>query len=297
MSWAGLEEVVAVADAGSFVRAASKLNVSTSHISRVISRLEGRIGATIFYRTTRHVSLTDTGRVFVEQSRRLIEDRDQILALVSPEGEPKGEVRMTCSTGMGERFVAPLTRRFAEQNTAIEIRMELTNRIIDLVGEGFDLAIRTGAMIDPRLVWVPIAQRQLILCAAPSYLERHGTPETIADLNGHSCLAGTSASWKFKVAGDSREFSPKGRWRCNSGPAVLDAAIAGMGICQLPDFYVRRPLSTGALVPVLEGIAPDDETIFAAYPSRRHLLPKVHLLVEMFKQELPKALAQGSSQD
>lgn len=295
--WHGFEEVVAVADTRSFAGAARRLGVSTSHVSRAVARLEDRIRAPLFARTTRVVTLTDTGRVVVEQSRRMLQDRDEILAVVGSGSEPNGEVRVTCSTYMGERFVAPIIRRFAETHRDIKIQFELTNRVIDLVAEGFDLGIRTGPVSDTRLVRVEIASRRLHVCAAPSYLDRMGRPQSVADLAGHECLVGSNSIWAFDVAGEARVIHPQGRWRCNSGAAVLDACIAGMGICQLPDFYVAQMIACGTLVPLLEDCRPRDEPVWAVYPQRRHLLPKVSVLVEQLQAELPPALVGAPAVD
>jgi DNA-binding transcriptional LysR family regulator len=277
--------------AGSFAGAAKLLNVSTSHISRAVARLENAVGAPVFARSTRRVALTDTGRVLVDHFRRIIQERDDALASVSDGGEPRGEVRMTCSTALGERFVAPIVRGFMRDHPQISISFELTNRVVDLVAEGFDLAIRTGILSDSRLVGTRIGSRRLHTCASPAYLERAGNPATVEDLASHDCLIGTGPVWHFQVGGKDRAYRPKGRWRCNSGEAVVGAALEGMGVCQLPEFYLTRHLDAGRLVPVLKDFRVDDEPIWAVYPQRRHLLPKVRLLVDRLRRDLTPALA------
>jgi len=291
--WDGFEEAVAIADTRSFAAAARRLGVSTSHVSRAVARLEDRVRAPLFTRTTRVVTLTDIGRIVVEQSRRMLQERDEVLALVGTGAEPRGEVRITCSTSMGERFVAPIVRQFAESYRDIQVRFELTNRVIDLVAEGFDLGIRTGTVMDNRLMRVEIASRQLRLCAAPSYLAATGRPRSVSDLASRECLVANSPVWSFRVDGEARTVHPQGRWHCNSGSAVLDACLAGMGLCQLPDFYVAPMLADGSLVELLEDNRPADEPIWAVYPQRRHLLPKVSLLVDRLRAELPRALVRG----
>jgi DNA-binding transcriptional LysR family regulator len=168
-SWDGLEEVVAIADAGTFTGGAVLLGVSTSYISKVVARLEDRLGAQLLNRTTRRVSLTDTGRAFVDQCRRIVQERDELLSQVHGAGEPQGFLRVTCSIAMGERFVAPIVREFAEQNPRISISLDLTNRVVDIVGEGYDIGIRTGDVVDTRLVGRQIAERSIEVCAAPAY--------------------------------------------------------------------------------------------------------------------------------
>lgn len=291
VAWDGIEEAVAVDAAGSFAGAAAALGVSTSHVSRAVARLETVVQAPLFIRTTRRLSLTDTGRELIVRFRRIIEERDAAIAEVSAGGEPRGEVRITCSTALGERFVAPIARRFAFAHEGLSVSVELSNHVVDLIGEGYDLAVRTGHLSDSRLISTRIASRRLHACAAPAYLAARGLPETVADLSRHECLAGTAATWHFRIDGEDVQHRPKGRWRCNSGTAVLDATLAGLGICQLPDFYVNPHLRAGTLVPVLETARPEDEPIWAVYPQRRHLLPKVRGLVDRLRQELPPALA------
>ena len=289
-SWEGLEEAVAVADAGSFARAAAVLQVSTSHISKVIARLEHRLRAPLFNRTTRRVSLTDTGRAFVEQSRRIIQERDELLTLIGGSGEPEGELRITCSTALGERFVVPIVQHFGETHARLAIAIDLTNRIVDVVGEGYDLAIRTGGITDPRLAGRQIAVRSIETCAAPAYLAAHGTPRTVADLRDHACLIGTTTTWHFADGADSVSFSPEGRWRCNNGGAIVRAAITGMGICQVPGFYIREAVAAGELVPVLTDFRAQPEPVWAVYPARRHATPKVRNLVDALEAGLQAAI-------
>lgn len=288
--WDGIEEFVAVASAGSFAGAAKALGVSTSHVSRAIVRLENRIQGPVFFRTTRSVRLTDTGRVLLEQCQRIIQERDEAFAMVSGAGEPQGELRLTCSTSLGERSVVPIVRKFAQDHPRLNVTIELTNRIVDLVAEGFDLAVRTGQLADSRLVGTRIATRQHFLCAAPSYLDQHGRPTSIDDLSSYDCLIGTSSTWHFQIDGRDQVFRPKGRWRCNNGFALVDAALASMGLCHLPELYVLHHIEAGRLEALLPEIQVTNEPIWAVYPQRRHLLPKVRDLVDRFRLELGPAM-------
>ncbi len=296
--WDGIDEFVAVATMGSFAAGAQHLNASTSQVSRAIARLESHIKAQLFFRTTRKVTLTDTGRDLVERCRHLIQQRDEALDLVSGGDEPQGELRLTCSTAIGTRFVAPIVGRMARQFPKLSINLELSNRVIDLVAEGFDLAIRTGHLPDSRLIATRVALRRFYLCASPDYLEREGRPDILEDLATHECLIGNSTTWHFHFQGEDRLFRPIGRWRCNSGDAVLEAALAGSGICQLPEFYVLDHVAAGRLEILLDHLRPDDEPIWAVYPQRKHLLPKVRFLVEKLRRELPSVInIQAASAD
>lgn len=289
--WDGIDEFVAVASAGSFAAAAKALGASTSQVSRAIARLEARLEAQLFYRTTRTVSLTDTGRALVERCRELVAHRDEALSLVAGGGEPQGEMRLTCSTALGARFVAPIVATMTRDYPRLSVNLELSNRIVDLVAEGFDLAIRTGNLADSRLIATRIASRRLYLCASPGYLDSAGRPLRVDDLAAYECLIGTATTWQFDIEGTVHTIRPKGRWRCNSGEAVLEAALLDMGICQLPDFYVLPHLADGSLEVLLDNCRPADEPIWAVYPHQRHLLPKVQNLVERLRADLGPALA------
>jgi DNA-binding transcriptional LysR family regulator len=288
--WEGIEEFIAVEAAGSFSKGARALGVSTSHVSRAIVRLEDRIRAPLFFRTTRSVTLTDTGRALVEPFRRIISAREQAFATAGDDGEPQGELRLTCSAALGERFIVPIVRRFAQQYPRLSVNIDLSNRIIDLVAEGFDLAIRTGQLTDSRLVASRIASRRYEVCASPEYLQKCGRPETVPDLARHDCLIGTSATWHFEVDRQAVTFRPAGRWRCNSGEAVVDAALSDMGLCQLPELYVLPHIAAGRLVAVLETFRASDEPIWAVYPRHDHMLPKIRKLLPLLRAELGPAL-------
>lgn len=289
--WEGIDEFVAIATAGSFKAGAEALGLSTTHMSRAIAALEARVQAPLFHRTTRIVRLTDTGRLFFDHCSRIVAERDEAIALISEGGEPQGDIRITCSTAMGERFIAPIVRRYASSHAKLRVTIDLTNRLVDLVAEGYDLAIRTGQLAESRLIGTRIASRRLHSCASPAYLDRHGRPEKPADLAGHECLVGTSPLWRFARHGRVENIRPVGRWRCNSGGAVAEAAIAGMGLCQLPEFYLLPHIASGALEEVLVDFRPDDEPIWAVYPQHRHLLPKISGLLDLLRQALPAALA------
>lgn len=289
-SWDGIDEFISVARTGSFTRGAQSLGVSTTHVSRSVMALERRLEAQLFHRTTRNVRLTDTGSAFFERCEQIARDRDEAVALISDRNEPQGELRVTCSTAMGERFVAPIIRRFAMQNPRLSVSIDLSNRVVDLAGESYDLAVRTGIINDPRLIATRVASRTLYTCAAPSYLASAGRPWHVGSLAEHECIAGTAATWHFKSNNQEVIHKPKGRFRCNSGQAVIEACIAGLGICQLPDFYILPYLKHGMVELLLEDVQPEDEPIWAVYPQRRHLTPKVQQAVEWLRREFGPAM-------
>src|SRR3989338_3643832 len=285
--WEGLDEFVAVAECGSFLRAAERLRLSSSHVSRPVARLEERLQARLFYRTTRRVSLTEAGQTFFSRCQRLIEERDEaFLAISDLHGAPTGLLRMTAAVAYGERFIVPLVNAFMAQYPQLRVEIELSNRTLDLVQEGYDLAIRLGRLGESSLVATRLAPRRLYLCASPRYLERYGRQHSLSGLARHNCLIGTSDTWMLQQQGREQPFKPSGNWRCNSGQAVLDAALNGLGLCQLPDYYVQEPLRRGLLVSLLEDNQPPDNGVWAVYQQRRYPLPKVRLLIDSLKQGL-----------
>jgi DNA-binding transcriptional LysR family regulator len=285
--WEGLDEFVAVAGCGQFTAAAERLGVSSSHVSRQIARLEERLQTRLLYRSTRKVALTEAGQTFLHHCQRLQDGREEALRAVTDlTREPKGLLRMTCAVAYGERFIAPLVTRFMEEYPQLRVDIELTNNTLDLVHEGMDLAIRLGRLQESRLVAARLAPRKMYLCASPAYLERYGRPHSVSELARHNCLVGSSDSWLLQQNG--REFSQRvqGNWRCNSGQAVLDAALRGAGLCQLPDYYVLEHLKRGALVSLLDAHQPPNTAVWALYPQQRHLSPKVRKLVDYLKAGL-----------
>lgn len=286
--WAGIDEFVAVAQARSFTQAARKLGVSTSQVSREIGRLEDRVGQRLFFRTTRHVSLTEAGERLFLQCRRLHDERDDALAsLVEDATQLQGYIRVTSAVAYGERFVVPLINSFMTEHPKIRVELVLTNDVLDLVDLGIDLAVRFGRLPDSGLIATRLSSRTRHLCAAPDYIDRHGAPRSLDELADHICLRGTAEAWTFSRGGRAYVHRVHGRFICNSGYAVLDAALAGIGLCQLPDFYVSSHIQAGRLIDLLTDHRPEDEAVWAVYPHRRHLPLKVKALLD----HLQKAFA------
>ncbi|MGE8498457.1 MAG: LysR substrate-binding domain-containing protein [Pseudomonas sp.] len=285
--WEGLDEFVAVAECGQFTAAAERLGLSSSQVSRQIARLEERLQTRLFYRSTRRVALTEAGQTFLHHCQRLQDAREEALRAVGDlNSEPKGLLRMTCAVAYGERFIVPLVTDFMTRHPQLRVDIELSNRTLDLVHEGLDLAIRLGRLQDSRLVATRLAPRQMYLCAAPAYLQHYGRPHSLSELSRHNCLVGSTDQWSFQVDGRESSQRIQGNWRCNSGQAVLEAALRGLGLCQLPDYYVLEHLRSGALVSLLDNHQPPDTAVWAMYPQQRHLSPKVRQLVDALREGL-----------
>lgn len=285
--WEGLDEFVAVAECASFAKAAERLRVSSSHISRQVAQLEDRLQARLLYRTTRKVSLTEAGHTFLSRCQRLIDEREEAFSALSDlQTTPTGLLRMTAAVTYGERFIVPLVNQFMAQYPKLAVEIELTNRTLDLVQEGFDLGIRLGRLSDSSLVATRLAPRHMYLCASPEYVARYGRPHSLSELSRHNCLIGTSDTWLFQQDGREHPFKPQGNWRCNNGQAVLDATLRGFGLSQLPDYYVESALNNGQLVALLENHQPPASAVWAIYPQRKLLSAKVRLLVQALKEGL-----------
>lgn len=285
--WEGLDEFVAVAECGQFTAAAEQLGLSSSQVSRQIARLEERLHTRLFYRTTRKVTLTEAGHTFLQHCRRLQDAREEALRAIGDLGdEPKGLLRMTCAVAYGERFIVPLVTAFMARHPRLSVDIELSNRTLDLVQEGFDVAIRLGRLQDSRMLAARLAPRRMYLCASPDYLQRYGRPHSLSELGRHNCLVGSSDVWSFQLDGREASQRVQGNWRCNSGQAVLEATLAGLGLCQLPDYYVLEHLRSGSLVSLLDSHQPPNTAVWALYPQQRHLSPKVRQLIDALRAGL-----------
>ena len=285
--WEGLDEFVAVAECGQFTAAAQRLGLSSSQVSRQIARLEERLHTRLFYRTTRKVALTEAGQTFLQHCQRLQDAREEALNAIGDLGsEPKGLLRMTCAVAYGERFIVPLVTAFMARHPRLSVEIELSNRTLDLVQDGFDIAIRLGRLQDSRMLATRLAPRRMYLCASADYLQRYGRPHSLSELARHNCLIGSSDVWSFQLEGREASQRINGNWRCNSGQAVLDAALAGLGLCQLPDYYVLEHLRSGALVSLLDNHQPPNTAVWALYPQQRHLSPKVRQLIDALRYGL-----------
>ena len=287
MQWEGINEFVYVAENESFTQASKKLSISTAQVSRQVSALEKRLNIKLFYRTTRKVSLTEEGRIFYQHCRGVLDGLDAAeRAITHLQSKPQGRIKLTAPVTYGEQQIVPLVNDFAAQYSELEVTANLSNQQIDLVEEGYDLAIRLGKLADSTMMAKKLGTRTNYVCAAPSYLEKYGEPHSLSELNKHACLQGNLDYWHFIDAGKERNIRIRGRLRYNSGYSLADAALKGLGIVQLPDYYVQQYLETGELLSILDNFREPDEGIWAIYPQNRHLSPKVRLLVDYLVEHL-----------
>lgn len=287
MKWEGISEFVYVAENESFTKAAKKIAISTAQVSRQVSALEKRLNCKLFYRTTRKVSLTEEGKVFYQHCRSVLDGLDDAeRAITNLQAKPQGKIKLTAPVTYGEQKILPLVNSFTRLHSAIEVSAYLSNQKVDLVEEGYDLAIRLGKLTDSTMMAKKLASRTNYVCASKEYLEQYGMPHSLSELNQHNCLLGTLDYWRFNEANKEKNIRVTGKLRYNSGYGLVDAALKGIGIVQLPDYYVKAHLKTGELVTVLDSFREEDQGIWAIYPQNRHLSPKVRLLVDYLAENL-----------
>lgn len=285
--WQGINEFVSVVEKGSFTQAAKHLGVSTAHISRSVNALEQRLAVKLLNRSTRQVSNTPSGLLYYQQCRQLLDGLADANRSISQLNKiPRGLVKITAPIYYGERVVVPVISQIMQQYPDIEVDVQLSDHTLDLISGGFDLAIRLGSLPDSSLMARGIGSRHYHVVASTEYVSRYGLPQSIDELRDHNCLRGISDHWRFCVNKQLKEYRVSGNWRCNSGAAVLQAAMDGLGIAQLPDYYVDLPVSEGKLIRVLENHAPANEGIWAVYPPNRHLSTKLRVIIDFLAAEL-----------
>jgi DNA-binding transcriptional LysR family regulator len=280
-----------VVDAGSFVAAADALDMSKAAVSRHVAELEARIGVRLLHRTTRRLSLTGEGEVFYGRCKDLLAGVEEAEAEVSERsGQAVGVLKVSAPFSFGVLRLAPLWGGFLAAHPQIKLDVMLSDRLVDLVEEGFDLAVRIGRLASSSLVSRQLSATRMILCASREYLKRHGTPKAPADLAQHAVLAysllATGDTWEFTGPQGSVAVKVTPRMHTNSGDTCRAVALAHQGIVLQPSFLVADDLRSGALVEVLPAYRSAELGVHAVYPSRKHVLPKVRLLIDYLAQEL-----------
>lgn len=272
-----------VVDAGGFTEAARRLGLSKASVSRQIASLERRLGAQLLRRTTRRMSLTEVGELFHARCLRVAEEAEAAERSVGDmQVEPRGEIRLAAPMSFGHRHVAPLLPAFLERHPKVRIHLDLTDRMIDLVREKFDLSIRISAALpESSLVQRKLCTIQLVMCAAPEYLARRGMPRRPEDLRAHNCLGYASPPQRWTLARDQR-VETNGNLSIDNGDGLRRAAVAGLGIVYLPSFLVGPDLREGRLVQLLPAEAHVVGGAWAIYPASRHPASKVRALIDYF---------------
>ena len=268
--------------AGSLSAAAQKLGVSSGQASKLVSRLEEELGVQLLHRTTRSVSPTEAGRAYFERIKSLLEEMDELDSTIrSASGAPRGRLVMSVPITFGTQVLAPLLAEFARAHPLIELDASFSDRLVNLVEEGFDLALRIGTLRDSTLIARKLCPIRLVTTAAPSYLHAFGAPDRPGDVTGHACILDTNfadgASWRFARG---LTVPIRGRLRFSNAEACAAAAAIGLGLVQGPSFVAGERIRTGQLIPVLANHEADPMALWAVYTTGRHLAAKVRVMVD-----------------
>lgn len=283
--WEGFEELVEVVNSGSFSAAARVLGVSKGHVSQQISRLEDRLGTRLLHRTTRKLSLTETGEIYYKQCRQVVEDLETAERAVNQAQEQvKGQLTISAPHWIGEALLVPALAKFQQTHPDLEVELLLGGHRVNLIDEHIDIAIQVGARKDINVVNLVLTPTRFHVVASPEYIEKHGVPSKPQELKQHNCLlfvdAGQTRPWRFKSSRGALNISVNSTWRSNSGHALRSAAEHSLGLAYLPDYYLGEDLASGKLVTVLDDWQAIDRDVVAIYQHRSHLSAKVRLVTQ-----------------
>jgi DNA-binding transcriptional LysR family regulator len=275
----------AVVDAGSFAKAADKLELSRGMTSRYVAQIEAHLGVRLLNRTTRRLSLTEPGNDYHQRATQVLALVDEAEhAAANEAAKPRGTRRVTPWVAVAARHAGGAISAYLQRYPEVRVDMTLNDRVVDLVEEGFDVAVRIARRIDPGLIARPITRARMVACASPKYLRRHGMPKSPADLTRHNCLtyayAGLQNEWRFTRRKREETIKVGGNLHGNNGDILSHAAADGLGVIVQPTFLVYELLHARKLVRILEGWEADELTIFAVYPSRQFLPLKVRTFID-----------------
>ena len=284
-----VESFVSVATRGSLTAAALAEGVAPAIVGRRLDALEARLGVKLLVRTTRKITLTHEGSAFLEDCQRLLADWANAEASVTAGGvKASGHLRITAPAGFGRRHVAPLVARFHQAHPEVTVSLSLSDRVVDLAGEGFDCAVRVGDLPDSSLVSVRLADNRRLCVATPAYLARHGVPQHPSELSRFDCLtlssdASQARGWAFRVGGELQHLRPGGPLDCSDGQVLHDWCLAGYGIAWRSTWEVDAEIASGQLVEVLQAFAAPPNGIYAVFPQRKHLPLRLRLWIDALK--------------
>lgn len=276
-----LRAFVEVADSGGVSPAARRLGVAKSIVSRRLFRLEEELGVQLITRTTRGAALTEEGETFREHALRVCAEIESAREAVLPTGELRGQLRLALPISFGLTHLAPVLAELACQHRHLHVQASYSDRFVDLVGEGFDCAVRLGRLSDSALIARRIGPIRAKLVASPGYIKQFGAPETPGELLTHQSLMQGTEAWQFLEGGKTISVRPQGRFKADNGTALAAAAISGLGVAMLPDFLVEPALRSGSLVQVMPRYPVPEAGLFIVRPPGRHPARKVRVLTEL----------------
>jgi len=285
-----MEVFVAAVDSGSFTAAAERFGISAVMVGKHVRELEQRLGAALLTRTTRRQSLTEIGRQYAEQCRAILAQIDAAeRGAETLRGAPRGVLKVSCAVSFGMDWLAPMIADYLEQYPEVSIDLNLNDRMIDMVEEGFDVAVRIGTLEDSSLVARPLGPYGVVICGSPAYLERRGVPQVPADLAQHECLEFSGwvpqARWRLKGEKDGRNV-PLSRLRANNSYALKQAALAGFGLLMQAEVVLAQDIAAGRLVRVLDDYLPIPRPMHLLYPRARQPTPKLTSFIDFMLSRL-----------
>jgi DNA-binding transcriptional LysR family regulator len=284
-----METFLAVSEEGSFSGAALREGVSATIIARRITELEQRLGAKLMHRSTRQLRLTDQGQRFAEECKRVLNDLELAEDSVKDASQhASGHLAVSAPAAFGRKHVAAHASSFLRQHPGVSLSFNLTDRVVDIVREGFHLGVRIGGVVDPNFVAIRLAANRRVVCASPAYLARHGTPTSLDDLSHHRCLAfnlqgGQQRGWTFEKDGQQVTVRVRGTLDCNDGELLHRWCVEGLGLSWRSTWEIQRELAEGTLVTVLDDFAWPHYDIVAIYPQQRYLPAKIRLFIAHLK--------------
>lgn len=289
-----IEAFVTVIEEGSFVAAGDALHLSKAAVSRAVLELEKRLGARLLQRTTRRLSITEAGRAYYDRCKQILAELDEADSVVGTvTGHAVGKLRVNAPVSFGIRHLSPLWGEFLRRYPQVELEIDLSDRLVDVVDEGFDAVVRISRLVDSTLVHRKLASTAIIACASPAYVSAHGLPEHPEALSRHATIgyeySASGDVWRFENDDGVVEVTTRPRARANNGETCRALALAGQGIAIQPDFLVADDLAEGRLVNVLPGFCGRDIGIYVVYPSRKHLSVKVRALVDFLAESFAEA--------
>jgi DNA-binding transcriptional LysR family regulator len=276
-----LRTFVDVADAGGVSAAARRLGISKSIVSRRLFRLEAELGVQLLARTTRGAALTEAGVTFREHAARVRAEIDAALETILPAGDLRGRLRIAAPLSLGPTHLAPAFAELARRHPLLHVQASYSDRFVDIIGEGFDCAIRVGYLTDSNLIARRVGPLTGTLVASPDYIRERGAPETPEDLLAHQALMQGTEAWQFMDGDKTISIHPQGRFKADNGTALAAAAVAGLGIAWLPDHLIKGYLDSGALVQVMPRYPVPTAGIFVVRPPGQHPTRKVRALTEL----------------
>lgn len=287
---------VATVDARNFTSAANRLQLSKQFVSRRVMALESSLGVRLLVRNTRKLAVTDLGQDLYERAKRILaEVADAQAALSLGRSRPRGLLRVSAPLSFGTAHLSPLVADFMRANSDVRVDIELSDRTVDVIGDGFDMALRIGTLSDSTLIAQQLAEIRMIACCSPHYRRADGLPRTPEELARHACLLYGQeglTGWTLTVDGEKRAFEVSGPLRADNGEVIRDAAIAGLGIALLPEFIVSAAIASGALVEVLSEFAAPSLALYAIYPQHRERSITVRSFTQFLRQRFARGLGQ-----